>query len=59
MTPFVAPLDDILFSLHHVARAPLIAAWDHDFAADICKHFAAFAGGEIALIDEIGEQEGV
>ena len=58
MTPFVAPLDDILFSLHHVAHAPLIDAWDHDFAAEIGKHFAAFAEGEIAPIDEIGDQEG-
>ena len=58
MTPFVAPLDDILFSLHHVARAPLVEAWDHDFAAEIGKHFAAFAEGEIAPIDEIGDQEG-
>ena len=39
--------------LHHVARAPLIDAWDHDFAAEIGKHFAAFAEGEIAPIDEI------
>ena len=58
MTPFVAPLDDILFSLHHVARASMVAAWDHDFAAEIGKHFAAFAEGEIAPIDEIGDQEG-
>ena len=47
MTPFVAPLDDILFSLHHVARAPLVEEWDHDFAAEVGKHFAAFAEGEI------------
>ena len=58
MTPFVAPLDDILFSLHHVARAPLIDGWDHDFAAEIGKHFAAFAEGEIAPIDEMAIKRG-
>lgn len=58
MTPFVAPLNDILFSLHHIAHAPLVAEWDYDFAAEIGKHFAGFAEGEIAPINEIGDQEG-
>ena len=39
-----------------MARAPLIDGWDHDFAAEIGKHFAAFAEGEIAPIDEMGDQ---
>lgn len=58
MVPFSAPLEDILFSLNHVARASDLSAWDSEFAQEIGRHFAAFAEGEIAPIDAIGDQEG-
>ncbi len=58
MKPFKAPLDDILFSLNHVAGATRLPDWDNDFAADIGGHFAAFAEGEIAPLDEPGDMQG-
>ncbi len=58
MKPFRAPLDDIAFSLNHVARASQLADWDADFANEIAGHFAAFAEGEIAPLDETGDRQG-
>ena len=58
MKPFTAPLDDILFSLKHIAKAETVEDWDEDFTRDISRHFASFAEGEIASIDESGNQEG-
>lgn len=58
MKPFQAPLDDILFSLTHVAGASALPDYDADFTAEIGGHFAAFAEGEIAPLDESGDQQG-
>lgn len=58
MKPFKAPLDDILFSLNHVAGATDMPDWDAEFAGEIAQHFAAFAEGEIAPLDEPGDQQG-
>lgn len=58
MKPFRAPLDDIAFSLNHVARAGQLNDWDAEFASEIAGHFAAFAEGEIAPLDESGDRQG-
>lgn len=58
MKPFKAPLDDILFSLNHVAGADTLNDWDAEFGAEIGSHFAAFAEGEIAPLDEPGDWQG-
>lgn len=58
MKPFQAPLEDILFSLNHVAGAAALPDWDGEFAAEIGGHFAAFAEGEIAPLDEPGDLQG-
>ncbi|GGE38352.1 acyl-CoA dehydrogenase family protein [Actibacterium pelagium] len=58
MKPFQAPIEDILFSLNHVAGANGLATWDAEFAAEIGGHFAAFAEGEIAPLDEPGDLQG-
>lgn len=58
MKPFKAPLEDMLFSLNHVAAAADLAEWDGDFSAEISGHFAAFAEGEIAPLDEVGDRQG-
>lgn len=58
MKPFSAPLDDILFTLTHVAGAGTTPGWDAEMAAGIAGHFAAFAEGEIAPLDEPGDQQG-
>lgn len=58
MKPFKAPLDDILFSLTHVAGAAALPDFDAGFTAEIGGHFAAFAEGEIAPLDEPGDQQG-
>ena len=57
MKPFKAPLEDILFSLR-VAGAEEISDYDADFAREIGQHFAAFAEGEIAPLDEVGDLQG-
>ncbi|MFS4581482.1 acyl-CoA dehydrogenase family protein [Phaeobacter sp. C3_T13_0] len=58
MKPFKAPLDDILFTLNHVAGASALPDWDADFAAEIGRYFATFAEGEIAPLDEHGDAQG-
>ena len=58
MTAFHAPLDDILFSLRHVARADRLPDWDDELAAEIIGHFASFAEGRIAPLDAPGDAEG-
>lgn len=58
MKPFEAPLGDILFSLDRVAQASDLPDWDADLAGEIGAHFAAFAQGEIAPLDEPGDMQG-
>jgi len=58
MTPFAAPVADILFALGPVAGADRLPGWDRDFAAEILRHFAAFAEGEIAPLDAPGDRQG-
>ncbi|MGH1371717.1 acyl-CoA dehydrogenase family protein [Planktotalea sp.] len=58
MKPFQAPLSDILFSLDHVAGASALPEWDSEFAGELGGHFAGFAEGEIAPLDESGDMQG-
>ena len=58
MKPFAAPLDDILFTLTHVAGADTTPGWDAEMAREIGAHFAAFAEGELAPLDEPGDRQG-
>jgi len=58
MTPFKAPIDDILFSLNKVAGADQLPDWDAETSADIIGHFASFAEGKIAPLDESGDAQG-
>jgi alkylation response protein AidB-like acyl-CoA dehydrogenase len=58
MKPFTAPLDDILFTLHHVAGAEDLPGWDSEMTTEIAGHFAAFAEGVIAPLDEPGDAQG-
>lgn len=58
MKAFQAPVEDILFSLEHVAGASGLPGWDSDLAAEVIRHFAAFAEGEIAPLDEVGDRQG-
>nr|WP_321459774.1 acyl-CoA dehydrogenase family protein [uncultured Cohaesibacter sp.] len=58
MKPFCAPIDDILFSLVHVAGAGELPNWDAELAGEIASHFAAFVEAEIAPLDETGDRQG-
>ncbi|MGB0748308.1 MAG: acyl-CoA dehydrogenase family protein [Magnetospiraceae bacterium] len=58
MKPFAAPLNDILFCMNEVAGATALDHWDPEFAGQLGEHFAGFAEGEIAPIDEPGDQQG-
>ena len=58
MTPFAAPVEDILFSLEHVAGASRLPGWDPELAREIVQHFAGFAETAIAPLDETGDIEG-
>ncbi|MDN3720635.1 acyl-CoA dehydrogenase family protein [Roseibium salinum] len=58
MKPFSAPLDDILFSLTHVAGAADLPHWDAELAAEIGGHFAAFAEEQLAPLNEPGDRQG-
>jgi 3-(methylthio)propanoyl-CoA dehydrogenase len=56
--PFHAPVDDILFSLRHVAQAGRLPGWDDELTAEIIGHFAVFAEERIAPLDAAGDAEG-
>ncbi len=58
MKPFIAPVEDILFSLNHVAGANRLEDWDDGFTSELAIHFAAYAEGEIAPLDEPGDRQG-
>lgn len=58
MTDFAAPLDDILFSMEAVAGAPRLPGYDPELARELLGHFAAFAEGEIAPLDPVGDRQG-
>ncbi|MBS8225391.1 acyl-CoA dehydrogenase family protein [Vannielia litorea] len=58
MKPFAAPLEDILFSLEAVAGAKALPGYDSDLTREIGAHFAAFAEGELAPLDEQGDRQG-
>lgn len=58
MKPFEAPVDDILFTLNHVVNAARSEDYDADLTAELAGHFASFAEGVIAPIDEPGDLEG-
>ncbi|MBT24938.1 acyl-CoA dehydrogenase family protein [Thalassobius sp. S69A] len=58
MKPFAAPVDDILFTLEQVGGAPALPDWDGDLIREITQAFAAFAEGEIAPLDEVGDTQG-
>ncbi|MEE3071504.1 MAG: acyl-CoA dehydrogenase family protein, partial [Pseudomonadota bacterium] len=58
MVPFKAPVDDILFSLRHVADAARLPAYDDELTEGIVSHFASFAEGVIAPLDESGDAQG-
>lgn len=55
---FVAPTEDILFSLRHVAGAGSVDGWDDDLADSILDHFGQFAAGVIAPLNAVGDRQG-
>jgi len=58
MKPFQAPLDDIQFSLKFATKAASLSDWDAELTGEILSHFASFAEGKIAPLDEPGDQQG-
>lgn len=64
MTLFKAPIEDILFSLEHVAQAGgvntfcLEEQWNEATAADILNHFSGLAEEVLAPLNATGDQEG-
>ena len=56
MQPFQAPVDDIIFSLVHVARADRLDGLDVELMQEIIGHFAGFAEAVIAPLDEPGDE---
>ncbi|MFS4436906.1 acyl-CoA dehydrogenase family protein [Paracoccaceae bacterium GXU_MW_L88] len=58
MTPFKAPVDDIFFSLREIAGAGDLPDWDADLSQEITSHFASFAEGALAPLNEVGDREG-
>lgn len=57
MFDYHAPVDEILWSLGF-AGAERLADWDESLAAEILQHFAAFAEGRIAPLDDTGDRQG-
>ncbi len=58
MFPFQAPVDDILFSLRHVAVVKEFDDWDDSVAEDVLGHFAELAENVLAPINAVGDSEG-
>jgi len=58
MKNFVAPVDDILFSLHRVAEADNLPQHDATLCSDVLRQFAPFAEQVIAPTNQSGDREG-
>ena len=58
MTPFTAPLEDIFASLRLASMSANLPEWDADLCQEILSHFAAFAEGRIAPLDQSGDSAG-
>ena len=58
MINFKSPIDDILFSLRHVARADQLPHWDDVLASEIISHFGSFAEDRIAPLNAPGDAQG-
>ncbi|WP_316014465.1 acyl-CoA dehydrogenase family protein [Roseobacter sp. HKCCA0434] len=58
MTPFNAPVDDILFTMTHVAGADAATGWDAETAREVLTHFGQFAEGVIAPLNGPGDRQG-
>lgn len=58
MTSFRAPLEDILFTLHHLSGAEALPGWDADLATEVVTQFARFAQSRLAPLDPTGDREG-
>ncbi len=58
MTPFKAPIEDIMFSLTAIAGAGDLDGWDSGLCQEILDHFGAFAEGVIAPLNEPGDLQG-
>lgn len=58
MIPFKAPVEDILFSLQHVARAGRTPGWDDDLVQEVIRQFARLAEGVVAPADDAADHEG-
>lgn len=58
MTPFAAPVEDILFSLEHVANATRLPDWDRETTAEVLGHFSQLAEGAIAPLNASGDAIG-
>ena len=58
MIPFSAPVDEILFSVQHIAKAGRLHDWDAGTAAEILGHFAGLAEGVIAPLNAVGDRVG-
>ena len=58
MIPFAAPLGDIEAALRLATEGQDLPDWDGDLARDVLGHFATFAEGVLAPIDETGDRQG-
>ncbi|MFT3690998.1 acyl-CoA dehydrogenase family protein [Paenirhodobacter sp.] len=58
MIPFEAPVEEILFSLDHVAGAGRLPGWDADLVREIVTQFARLAESAIAPADEAADRLG-
>jgi 3-(methylthio)propanoyl-CoA dehydrogenase len=58
MTPFRAPVADIVAALAVATKGAALPDWDAGLAEEILGHFAGFAEGVIAPLDAIGDQQG-
>lgn len=58
MFSFKAPVEDILFSLRHVAQVNTLPDWNDSDAEDVLTHFAEFAENVLAPLNAVGDSEG-
>ena len=58
MTPFAAPVAEILYSLEHLGRAGDLPGHDPGTYRQIAEHFGAFAEGTLAPLNATGDREG-
>lgn len=58
MSDLKIPIDEMIFSLKHIAGADKLPGWDEESLCELASHHAAFVESEIAPLNTPGDEQG-